>query len=86
VSPDSRTMEEILEATPESAVAVVGAPGGRWAYRGKAACQNIMCTQDGNPDRCCEIPMTCPECGQPSESGRCFECRGRSMVDPGNEE
>jgi hypothetical protein len=49
------------------------------AYRGKAGCRDIRCTQDGNPDRCygwhcvyCDAVSNCQgDCTNP-------ECPGRS--------
>lgn len=50
---------------PDSAVALVASPTG-WAYRGRAGCRDVRCTQDGNPDRC--YGWHCCYCNGPSNS------------------
>jgi hypothetical protein len=59
---------------PDSAVAVVRAPGGRAAYRGKAGCRNMLCTSDGNPDRC--YGWHCLHCDGPSNVQGYCSCMG----------
>jgi len=58
---------------PDEAVASVVAPNGRGAYRGKAGCKDVLCTQDGNPDRC--YGWHCIHCDGPSNCQGDCSCR-----------
>jgi hypothetical protein len=57
---------------PHRPVATAVSPAGA-SYRGKAGCQNITCTRDGNPDRC--YGWHCLICDGPSNcQGDCSNC------------
>lgn len=48
---------------PHRPVAMATSPAGA-SYRGKAGCRDVLCSTDGNPDRC--------------YGWHCFYCDGRS--------
>lgn len=62
---------------PHRPVATVRSPGGV-AYRGKAGCKNILCSRDGNPDRC--YGWHCLICDGPSNcQGDCSRCNPKGQ-------
>lgn len=61
-----------MSVDPHRPVATVTGPDGV-AYRGKFGCTDLMCTRDGNPDRC--FGWHCLVCdGRSNMMGQCVAC------------
>ncbi len=69
-------VHQIRATDPHRPVATVASPAGA-AYRGKAGCKNIRCSQDSNPDRC--YGWHCLICdGLSNCQGDCSTCTRRA--------